>query len=127
MTDFCASLESGQTSQGGRCRPSETHAASGDPKEALMPALVKRTLVLTLLLTLAAIAFGSSRSTQPLNSPYASALHHYAVGTAVAKKPNQCTNTGCLTLQGINSCRGGEYPGTNCVLVNRQCQVTTCP
>lgn len=91
-----------------------------------MPALVKRTLVLTLLITLAAIAFGSSTSTQPVKSPYASALSSYAVGTAVAKKHN-CTDTGCLTLQGINSCRGGEYPGTNCVLVNRQCEVTTCP
>ena len=91
-----------------------------------MSALVKRTLVLTLLLTLAAIAFGSSRSTQPLKSPYVSALHSYTVGTALAAK-HKCTNTGCLTLQGINSCRGGEYPGTNCVLVNRNCQVTACP
>jgi hypothetical protein len=91
-----------------------------------MAALVKRTLVLTLLLTLAAIAVGSSRSTQPLKSPYVSALSSYSVGTALAKKHN-CTDTGCLTLQGINSCRGGEYPGTNCVLVSGQCQVTTCP
>jgi len=77
-----------------------------------MPALVKRTLVFTLLLTLVAIAFGSSRSTRPLNSPYVSALNSYTVGTAVAAKPHNCSNTGCLTLQGINSCRGGEYPGT---------------
>jgi hypothetical protein len=91
-----------------------------------MPALVKRTLVLTLLLTLVAIALGSSRSTQTLESPYVSALNSYTVGTAVAK-PHKCSNTGCLTLQGINSCRGGEYPGTDCVLVNQQCQVTTCP
>ena len=92
-----------------------------------MSALVKRTLVLTLLLTLAAIAFGSSRSTQPVKSPYVSALGSYTVGTALARKPHNCTDTGCLTLQGINSCRGGEYPGTNCVLVSGQCQVTTCP
>ena len=92
-----------------------------------MPTLVKRTLVLTLLLTVAAVALGSSRSTQPPKSPYVSALSSYSVGTAVAAKPHKCTNTGCLTLQGINSCRGGEYPGTNCVLVNGQCQVTTCP
>jgi len=92
-----------------------------------MPALVKRTLVFTLLLTVVAIAVGSSRGTQPLKSPYVSALSSYTVGTAVAAKPHNCSNTGCLTLQGINSCRGGEYPGTNCVLVNGQCQVTTCP
>ena len=91
-----------------------------------MPALVKRTLVLTLLLMVAAIAFGSARSILPLKSPYVSALHNYAVGTAVAK-PHKCSNTGCLTLQGINSCRGGEYPGTDCVLVSGQCQVTSCP
>ena len=92
-----------------------------------MSALVKRTLVFTLLLTLVAVAFGSSRSTPPLKSPYVSALSSYTVGTAVAAKPHKCTDTGCLTLQGINSCRGGEYPGTNCVLVNGQCQVTVCP
>ena len=80
-----------------------------------MPALVKRTLVFTLLLTLVAITLGSLRSTQPLKSPYVSALNSYTVGTAVAAKPHKCSNTGCLTLQGINSCRGGEYPGTNCV------------
>ena len=92
-----------------------------------MPALLKRTLVLTLLLTLTAIALGSSRSTQPVKSPYVSALNSYTVGTALAAKPQKCSNTGCLTLQGINSCRGGEYPGTNCVLLNHQCQVTACP
>ncbi len=48
-----------------------------------MPALVKRTLVFTLLLALVAIALGSSRSTQPLKSPYVSALNSYTVGTAV--------------------------------------------
>jgi len=54
-----------------------------------MPALVKRTLVFTLLLTLVAIALGSLRSTQPLKSPYVSALNSYTVGTAVAAKPLQ--------------------------------------
>src|SRR5258705_12755862 len=88
-----------------------------------MPALVKRTLVFTLLLTLVAIALGSSRSTQPLKSPYVSALNSYTVGTAVAAKPHNCSNTGCLTRQGINNCRGGEEPGTKFVLVNKQCPV----
>lgn len=92
-----------------------------------MPALMKRALVLTLLITMAAIAFGTSRSPQPAaNSPYASALYSYSVRQAEAAK-HHCTNTGCLVLQGIQSCRGGEYPGTNCVNVSGQCQVTACP
>lgn len=90
-----------------------------------------RRIGLTLVL---AAAFGvtglflGTASHQKLNttakSPYVSGLSNYSVGTAVAAG-GKC-NTGCLVLQGIQSCRGGESPGTKCTLVNGQCNLTSC-
>jgi hypothetical protein len=89
---------------------------------------IRLTLVLTALFIVAALFLGTAAPQQanaPVKSPYVSALSNYSVGTAVAASA-KCTNTGCLVLQGIQSCRGGEFPGTNCVLVSGSCSVTNC-
>lgn len=89
---------------------------------------IKLTFVLTAIFIVAALFLGTAapRATNaPVKSPYVSALSNFSVGTAVAASA-KCTNTGCLVLQGIQGCRGGEYPGTNCVMVSGKCSVTNC-
>lgn len=89
--------------------------------------MLKRILILTAILVVAALFLGTAAPQQPsatAKSPYISALSNYSVGTAVAAG-GKC-NTGCLVLQGIESCRGGEYPGTKCTLINGSCNVSTC-
>ena len=89
--------------------------------------MLKRILVLATVLVVAALFLGTAAPQQPnatAKSPYVSALSNYSVGTAVAAG-GKC-NTGCLVLQGIYSCRGGESPGSKCTLVNGRCQLSTC-
>jgi L-asparagine transporter-like permease len=87
---------------------------------------VTLSLVLTLFVVTSVLLLGTAApKSAPARSPYVSALANYGVGTAEAAS-HKCTNTGCLVLQGIQSCRGGEYPGTNCVMVSGACQVTAC-
>lgn len=89
--------------------------------------MLKRILVLTAILVVAALFLGTAApqpSSATAKSPYISSLSNYSVGTAVAAG-GKC-NTGCLVLQGIQSCRGGEYPGTKCTLINGSCNVSTC-
>lgn len=93
-----------------------------------MSARIKLILALTVLFTTAALFIGTAApkaSHTTGRSPYVSALSNFSVGTAVAAS-RKCPNRGCLVLQGIQSCRGGEYPGTDCVVVNGSCNVTTC-
>lgn len=88
---------------------------------------MKRTLVLTAILVVAALFLGTAAPLQPnatAKSPYVSSLSNYSVGTAVAAG-GKC-NSGCLVLQGIQSCRSGESPGTKCALVNGTCQLSSC-
>jgi len=88
--------------------------------------MLKRVLFLTAILVLAALFLGTAapQSPSPAKSPYVSALSNYSVGTAVAAG-GKC-NSGCLVLQGIQSCRGGESPGTKCTMVNGSCSLSTC-
>jgi hypothetical protein len=89
--------------------------------------MLKRVLVLTAILVLAALFLGTAAPQAPsatAKSPYVSALSNYSVGTAVAAG-GKC-NTGCLVLQGIQSCRAGESPGTKCTIVNGSCSLSTC-
>lgn len=89
---------------------------------------IKLTFVLTTIFIVAALVLGTAapRATNaPVKSPYVSALSHYAVGTAVAAG-HGCSNSGCEVLQGIQTCLGGEFPGTNCVVVSGSCSVTNC-
>jgi len=89
--------------------------------------MLKRVLFLTAILVLAALFLGTAAPQSPsptAKSPYVSALSNYSVGTAVAAG-GKC-NSGCLVLQGIQSCRGGESPGTKCTMVNGSCSLSTC-
>ena len=88
--------------------------------------MLKRILVLAAILVVAALFLGTAAPQQPnvtAKSPYISALSNYSVGTAMAAK--HC-NSGCLVLQGIQSCRSGESPGTKCTIVNGSCSLSTC-
>ncbi len=90
--------------------------------------MLKRILALAAILVVAALFLGTAAPQQPnvtAKSPYISALSNYSVGTAVAAGGGKC-NTGCLVLQGIYACRGGESPGTKCTLVNGRCSLSTC-
>jgi hypothetical protein len=87
--------------------------------------MLKRILVLTAILVVAALFLGTAAPQQPnvtAKSPYISALSNYSVGTAMAA---HC-NSGCLVLQGIQSCRSGESPGTKCTVVNGSCSLSSC-
>jgi len=86
---------------------------------------IQLTFVLTALLIVAALTFGTAvpKATTSANSPYASTLSNYAVGTALA---GPCNNTACLTLQGITGCHGGDGVGTKCAVVNGTCTTTAC-
>jgi len=87
--------------------------------------MLKRILALTAILIVAALFLGTAAPQQPnvtAKSPYISALSNYSVGTAMAA---HC-NSGCLVLQGIQSCRSGESPGTKCTMVNGSCSLSTC-
>jgi len=88
---------------------------------------IKVTLALMSILFAAFLFLGTAapHSQALAHSPYVSALSNFGVAPAEAAS-HKCSNTGCLVLQGIYSCRGGEYPGTNCVIVNARCEVTTC-
>lgn len=89
--------------------------------------MLKRILVLSAILVVAALFLGAAAPQQPnvtAKSPYVSALSNYSVGTAVAAG-GKC-NTGCLVLQGIQSCRSGESVGTRCSIVNGSCSLSTC-
>jgi len=86
----------------------------------------KRAVGLATMITVAMIAFGTvtpKSPNAPMNSPYASALSNYAVGTALAR---HCPNQGCLALQGHLYCRG-ESLGSKCANVNGTCTETPCP
>ena len=86
--------------------------------------MLKRILTLAAILVVAALIFGTAapQATAPAKSPYVSALANYSVGTAQAA---HC-NSGCLVLQGIQSCRAGESPGTKCTMVNGSCSLSNC-
>ena len=86
--------------------------------------MLKRILTLAAILVVAALIFGTAapQTTATAKSPYVSALANYSVGTAQAA---HC-NSGCVVLQGIQACRGGEFPGTKCTLINGSCNVTNC-
>jgi hypothetical protein len=86
---------------------------------------IKLTFVLASIFIVAALFLGTAapKATTSANSPYASTLSDYAVGTAVA---GGCTNTGCEVLQGILGCHGGDFPGTKCAVVNGVCTATAC-
>lgn len=87
--------------------------------------MLKRVLALAAILIVAALFLGTAAPQQPNvtgKSPYVSALANYSVGTAMAGK----CNSGCLVLQGIQSCRAGESPGTKCTMVNGSCSLSTC-
>ena len=88
--------------------------------------MLKRILTLTAILAVAALVFGTAapQANAPAKSPYVSTLSNFSVGTAVAAG-GKC-NSGCLVLQGIQSCRSGESPGTKCALVNGSCQLSGC-
>jgi len=89
--------------------------------------MLKRILVLSAILVVAALFLGAAapqQSNATAKSPYISALSNYSVGTAVAAG-GKC-NTGCLVLQGIYSCRGGESPGSRCSIVNGRCELSAC-
>jgi hypothetical protein len=89
--------------------------------------MLKRILVLAAILVVAALFLGTAapqQSNVTAKSPYVSALSNYSVGTAVAAG-GKC-NTGCLVLQGIYACRGGESPGTRCSIVNGRCSLSAC-
>jgi len=86
---------------------------------------IRLPLVLTAFLVLATLFLGTAAPLEPTataKSPYVSALSNYSVGTALATK----CNSGCLVLQGIQSCRAGESPGTKCTLVNGSCSLSNC-
>jgi hypothetical protein len=87
---------------------------------------IRLVLVLTAVFIVAALFLGTAAPPQsaPAKSPYVSALANYSVGTAVAAG-GKC-NTGCLVLQGIQSCRAGESPGSKCTLVNGTCNLSNC-
>ena len=88
---------------------------------------IRLALLLTAIFIVAALFLGTAAPPQPnaaAKSPYVSALANYSVGTAVAAG-GHC-NTGCLVLQGIQSCRAGESPGSKCKLVNGSCELTNC-
>src|SRR5690349_6722278 len=62
---------------------------------------IKLTFVLTTIVIVAALFLGTAvPKATTANSPYASTLSNYAVGTAVAAGHN-CTNSGCEAIQGI--------------------------
>ena len=85
------------------------------------------TLVLAAAFGMTGLFLGTATHQQPntvAKSPYVSSLSNYSVGTAVAAG-GKC-NTGCLVLQGIQSCRAGESVGSKCTMVNGQCSLTTC-
>jgi hypothetical protein len=88
---------------------------------------IKQTFVLASIFIVAAPFLGTAvpKATTLANSPYASTLSNYAVGTAVAAGHN-CTNAGCEALQGIVGCHRPEFPGTNCAVINGTCTVTAC-
>jgi len=89
--------------------------------------MLKRILALSAILVVAALFLGTAAPQQTnatAKSPYVSALSNYSVGTAVAAG-GHC-NSGCLVLQGIQSCRAGESPGTKCRLINGSCSLSTC-
>ena len=88
---------------------------------------IKLTFVLASIFIVAALFLGTvvPKATTSANSPYASTLSNYAVGTAVAAG-HGCTNTACLTLQGITGCHGGDGTGTTCAVVNGVCTTSAC-
>jgi len=87
---------------------------------------IKLTFVLTTIVIVAALFLGTAVSkATTANSPYASTLSNYAVGTAVAAG-HGCTNSGCEAIQGIVGCHAPEFPGTNCAVVNGTCTTTAC-
>ena len=89
---------------------------------------LKATFALTILLTVAVLVLGAvvpHASGVSSKSPYVSALSNFATGTAVAAG-KRCPNRGCLVLQGIGSCRTGEYVGTDCAIVSGHCTETSC-
>ena len=88
---------------------------------------IKLTFVLTSIFIVAALFLGTAvpKATTSANSPYASTLSSYAVGTAVAAG-HGCTNAGCEALQGIVGCHRPEFPGTNCAVINGTCTTTAC-
>ena len=88
---------------------------------------IKLTFVLASIFIVAALFFGTvvPQATTSANSPYASTLSNYAVGTAVAAG-HGCTNSGCEALQGIVGCHAPEFPGTNCAVINGTCTMTAC-
>jgi len=87
---------------------------------------IKLTFVLTTIVIVAALFLGTAvPKATTANSPYASTLSNYAVGTAVAAGHN-CTNSGCEAIQGIVGCHAPEFPGTNCAVVNGTCTTTAC-
>lgn len=87
---------------------------------------IKLTFVLTTIVIVAALFLGTAvPKATTANSPYASTLSNYAVGTAVAAS-HGCTNTACLTLQGITGCHGGDGTGTTCAVVNGVCTTSAC-
>jgi len=88
---------------------------------------IKLTFVLASIFIVAALFLGTAvpKATTSANSPYASTLSNYAVGTAVAAG-HGCTNAGCEALQGIVGCHRPEFPGTNCAVINGKCTMTAC-
>jgi len=89
--------------------------------------MLKRILAVAAILVVAALFLGTAAPQQTnatAKSPYVSALSNYSVGTAVAAG-GHC-NSGCLVLQGIQSCRAGESPGTKCTMVNGSCSLSNC-
>lgn len=88
---------------------------------------IKLTFVLASIFIVAALFLGTAvpKAATSANSPYASTLSNYAVGTAVAAG-HGCTNAGCESLQGIVGCHRPEFPGTNCAVINGTCTTTAC-
>jgi hypothetical protein len=87
---------------------------------------IRFAVAVTAIFIVAALCLGTAAPRQPnamAKSPYVSALANYSVGTAQAA--GNC-NSGCEVLQGIQSCRSGEYPGTKCTMVSGSCTVKTC-
>ena len=87
---------------------------------------IRLTFVITADFIVLALCLGTAvpKATTSANSPYASTLSSYAVGTAVAG--GHCTNSGCEAIQGIVGCHAPEFPGTNCAVVNGSCTMTAC-
>src|SRR5947208_17120872 len=88
---------------------------------------IKLTFVLASIFIVAALFLGTSvpKATTSANSPYASTLSSYSVGTAGAAGHN-CTNARCEALQGIVGCHRPAFPCTSCAVINGTSTTTAC-